>query len=367
MRVGVSAPVRTPSYPGLQTRKPGRPRGLFHRQGDKPMYRYQQDQPEITRPGPAEAAARLRMQSALLSLTVIINILCLYLVQSDTVIGWIVGVLGRAGAGERGFAIANELFTLVIYLTVFLLPYIGYAKVLGFSLRQVPHDPPHPPILAASASVVLGLSVVGVLLSLTASTFFSYFGLLPADLPMKIPGDPVAAALYIFNATALPALIEEFTYRGVVLVSLRPFGDRFAIVVSALLFGLLHRNMVQFPNAFLLGLALGYFMVKTNSIWTSMAIHFLNNFLIVLFALFPMGVNDMEALVLQGLQFLVYLTAGGFGFWYLYRGLGLDGSLRPCDCPLRERTRYRRFFLNFPMLLLLALYVRIFYLSFTRM
>ena len=36
-------------------------------------------------------------------------------------------------------------------------------------------------------------------------------------------------------------------------------------------------------------------------------------------------------------------------------------------CPLRERTRYRRFFVNFPMLLLLALYLRIFYLSFTRM
>ena len=317
------------------------------------MCQYQQEAPEF-RPGPAEAASRLRMQSALLSLTIIVNILCLYLVQSDTVIGWIVGALDRAGAGERGFAIANELFSLATYLTVFLLPYLAYAKVLGFRLRRVPHDPPHPPILAASAAVVLGLSVVGVLLSLAASIFFSFFGLLPADL-------------YVFNATALPALVEEFTYRGVVLGSLRPFGDRFAIVVSALLFGLLHRNMVQFPNAFLLGAALGYFMVKTNSIWTSMAIHFLNNLLVVLLSIVTVNMSDLGVLALQGLEFLVYLAAGGLGFWYLFQKLSLDGSLRPCDCPLRERTRYRRFFLSFPMLLLLALYLRIFYLSFTRM
>lgn len=59
------------------------------------MCQYPQQAPEF-RPGPAEAASRLRMQSALLSLTIIVNILCLYLVQSDTVIGWIVGALDRA-------------------------------------------------------------------------------------------------------------------------------------------------------------------------------------------------------------------------------------------------------------------------------
>ena len=78
----------------------------------------------------------------------------------------------------------------------------------------------------------------------------------------------------------------------------------------ALLFGLLHRNMVQFPNAFLLGAALGYFMVKTNSIWTSMAIHFLNNFLVVLLSIVTVNMSDLGTLALQGLEFLVYLGAG---------------------------------------------------------
>ena len=58
---------------------------------------------------------------------------------------------------------------------------------------------------------------------------------------------------------------------------LRKHGDRFAIVVSAVLFAALHGNMVQIPFAFIAGLALGYFAIITNSIWTSVAIHCLNN------------------------------------------------------------------------------------------
>ena len=65
--------------------------------------------------------------------------------------------------------------------------------------------------------------------------------------------------------------------RGVVMQPLRKYGDRFAIVVSAVLFAALHGNMVQIPFAFVAGLALGYFAIITNSIWTSVAIHCLNN------------------------------------------------------------------------------------------
>ena len=65
--------------------------------------------------------------------------------------------------------------------------------------------------------------------------------------------------------------------RGVVMQPLRKYGDRFAIVVSAVLFAALHGNMVQIPFAFIAGLALGYFAIITNSIWTSVAIHCLNN------------------------------------------------------------------------------------------
>lgn len=91
------------------------------------------------------------------------------------------------------------------------------------------------------------------------------------------PNSPLGYALQIVAYAIVPPLVEEFAMRGVVMQPLRKYGDRFAIVVSAVLFAALHGNMVQIPFAFVAGLALGYFAIITNSIWTSVAIHCLNN------------------------------------------------------------------------------------------
>lgn len=88
---------------------------------------------------------------------------------------------------------------------------------------------------------------------------------------------PMGYFLQIVAYAVIPPLVEEFAMRGVVMQPLRKYGDRFAIVVSAVLFAALHGNMVQIPFAFIAGLALGYFAIITNSIWTSVAIHCLNN------------------------------------------------------------------------------------------
>lgn len=88
---------------------------------------------------------------------------------------------------------------------------------------------------------------------------------------------PLGYAMQIVAYAFIPPLVEEFAMRGIVMQPLRKYGDRFAIVVSAVLFAALHGNMVQIPFAFIAGLALGYFAIITDSIWTSVAIHFLNN------------------------------------------------------------------------------------------
>ncbi len=88
---------------------------------------------------------------------------------------------------------------------------------------------------------------------------------------------PLGWVLQLAAYAVIPPLVEEFAMRGVVMQPLRKYGDKFAIVVSAVLFAVLHGNMVQIPFAFIAGLALGYFAIITNSIWTSVAIHCLNN------------------------------------------------------------------------------------------
>mgnify|MGYP001194299460 FL=1 len=60
---------------------------------------------------------------------------------------------------------------------------------------------------------------------------------------------------------------------------MRRFGDSFALVLSAILFALFHGNLSQAPNAFLMGLVIGYLVLYSGSLWVGIIIHAVNNLL----------------------------------------------------------------------------------------
>ncbi|MHC6180278.1 lysostaphin resistance A-like protein [Clostridium sp. JNZ X4-2] len=74
-----------------------------------------------------------------------------------------------------------------------------------------------------------------------------------------------------------PAM-EELVFRGVVLGGLlNTYSAKKSIIISAILFGISHLNGIQFINAFLLGVFMGYIYVKTKSIYLCMYTHVLFN------------------------------------------------------------------------------------------
>jgi len=77
-----------------------------------------------------------------------------------------------------------------------------------------------------------------------------------------------------------PALCEETFFRGLMLSGLRRWGPWAAIVITALLFGLLHGSIYRLLPTFLLGLVLGYAVWRSGSLYCSILIHALNNGLI---------------------------------------------------------------------------------------
>lgn len=88
----------------------------------------------------------------------------------------------------------------------------------------------------------------------------------------------MTSALIMFvHSTVLAPLFEEFWFRGMVLQSLRPYGNGFAIFVSSLLFGLTHANLSQFFYATTIGIVLGYVAVQTESIITTTVMHAMFN------------------------------------------------------------------------------------------
>lgn len=82
-------------------------------------------------------------------------------------------------------------------------------------------------------------------------------------------------SMFLYVCVGAP-IAEELLFRGLVLRTLMPYGKRFAIVMSALLFGAYHGNVVQIPYAMAVGLVFGYVAAEHSVAW-AMVLHMFNN------------------------------------------------------------------------------------------
>ena len=119
--------------------------------------------------------------------------------------------------------------------------------------------------------------------------------------------------LGVLSIAVVPAIIEETIIRGIVMQPLRKYGDKYAIIASALLFAVLHGNMVQIPYTVIGGMLLGYLAVATGSLWPSIVLHFINN----LYSVIALSVNDnfgeKQSAVVTAIMLITFAVVGIIG------------------------------------------------------
>ncbi len=104
----------------------------------------------------------------------------------------------------------------------------------------------------------------------TLSTFLGP----PSDMPVSFETETLPQLLYvIIIAGILPAICEEFFFRGFVMRSLERTSPAGAVIISALLFAVMHGTFQQLAYAFLIGLLFGYVVIITDSIFAGTIIH----------------------------------------------------------------------------------------------
>ena len=82
----------------------------------------------------------------------------------------------------------------------------------------------------------------------------------------------------VFTAIVLAPILEEMLFRGVIQGAVtRRKGPFAGVLISALIFGIIHLNPVQVVNAFFVGLVLGYVYHRTCTLWSVIVLHMLNN------------------------------------------------------------------------------------------
>ena len=226
----------------------------------------------------------------------------------------------------------------------------------AFPLKPLPFSSIFPPILLG-----LGVSVLGVFASTLISTVCWFFlGLQPVGGSVSIPSDPIVLSLLFIRSALIAPIMEEFVFRGVILQSLRRFGDAFALMCSAILFSLAHQNLIQAPNAFMFGLVIGYFVIRTGSLWIGILIHIVNNFLAlsmtIIAALLPHASQNLLILV----WYALCLGLGILGLLMLVRKNNEMFSLRRSSTISIEHGKYKTFFSSPGMIICLVMFTFLF-------
>ncbi len=84
--------------------------------------------------------------------------------------------------------------------------------------------------------------------------------------------------IFIFIIAILPAIFEELFTRAVIINTYTKQSVKLTILMSGLFFGIFHFNINQFLYAFVLGVIMCYIVIITESILSSMLMHFVINF-----------------------------------------------------------------------------------------
>lgn len=149
----------------------------------------------------------------------------------------------------------------------------------------------------------MSIQFVWTIISISTESLLNIFGYSLAKEIQSACSPSTTIPMFIY-ASFLGPIFEEIIFRGVVLHSLERYGKLFAIILSSLLFGFFHGNLLQGVFATMSGFILAYVTLEYSIKW-SILLHILNNF--IFGDLFNMLIKDMNPLVSGILIWSIFL------------------------------------------------------------
>ena len=213
-------------------------------------------------------------------------------------VGAFLGILISAGLAlgiSQDFAMT---YGLVIVYPVQFIPAMLYASAV--SQRNMGFEPEYP----LDNSNFGGRSGLSMALIVSVMAISAAFVTEPVSmlLPEMSEARKIAMEqmlkgpvwIVLISVSVFAPFFEEWLCRGIILRGLlKKMKPGWAIVISALVFGLIHMNLWQAIPAFIIGVVLGYVYYKTGSLRLTMLMHCVNNTLSVILSRIP-GLEDVE-------------------------------------------------------------------------
>ena len=261
----------------------------------------------------------------------------------------------------------------LLWVCTFAPMYLAAVPLGLLIIRRAPAAPREKHSLKAVQIIVAAIICVFMMYAgnltgvLVTSLLQTALGLSSANPLLTYVADD-ALWLRVLVMVILAPIIEEYIFRRQLIDRMNVYGERLAVAVSALMFGLFHGNLSQFFYAFALGLVFGYVYLKTGRLRYSVGLHMLINFLGSVLAPALLNGIDFAALDEAELADPAALTAAAsqllpFAAYVLgMMGLALAGlvlfcvkvrdvSFAPAELELPSGAKFKTVCLNAGMIL----------------
>ncbi len=167
------------------------------------------------------------------------------------------------------------------------------------------------------ARTILSYICVGLCIQFLVSIFYTILSSLFAQADITFATSDFSyfdttksTILILLYVCILAPITEEFLYRGFFMKTLSVVSIRFGIVISAVLFGLMHGNVSQMILGFCTGLFLGKIDARHNSIFPSVCVHMSINIASMVPSLLSEKVNHDALLFGINLIYAIFVVIG---------------------------------------------------------
>ena len=141
--------------------------------------------------------------------------------------------------------------------------------------------------------------------------------------------------IIVVTTVILAPIFEELTFRYLALNKLRRFGDKTAIIFTAVLFGLFHMNFEQGIYATAIGLVLGYVACKTGRIRYTILLHAMINFTSGILPLLVDELNSPIGTLVYTIGYFAFILIGIILFILMVSKVKLDAGTEPLPNPVK--------------------------------
>lgn len=273
---------------------------------------YPYDTPQKRRPTPADCEQLWEDGNFVGGAMILVITLLSFLFSIVATVLVANGVLAADDLTSDTLGLSNTRF-LLLYGAVYAAS-MGLPTLLSLLLfrKKLPKFSGRPrlTITLNAAFIGIGACILANIVANIFSSVFEQYGFHLPDAPSYLEATPQSLAVNLLVMALLPAILEELLFRVTLLGTLRRYGDGPAVLLSALLFGVMHGYAAQSLFAFLVGLVLGWLTVATGNVSVAVAIHFFNNALSVVLEYARMQLSETEGNILSALCMYGLLLLG---------------------------------------------------------